>query len=150
MWANIVKASAPAPAPGPALFNSSDEACKVLIVDANAIINGQRLEPLADKFVTIQEVLDEVRDKQSRAFLASMAVTIEVAEPTEESVKAGECFGLSKGGRGRKLVSQKKPSTAAAAAVLMLRPPPPPPAPLRNTVQFTTLHPPHPTNKQNQ
>ena len=89
MWANIVKSGAPPAQPAQAVFTSS-EGCKVVVVDANAIINGIRLEGIADKAVTIQEVLDEVRDKQSRAFLASLAIKLEVAEPSEESLKAGE------------------------------------------------------------
>lgn len=95
MWANVVKAGAPPSAPTQAIFTSA-EGCKVVIVDANAIINGIRLEGIADKAVTIQEVLDEVRDKQSRAFLASLAIKLEVAEPSEDSIKAGESewFGV--------------------------------------------------------
>lgn len=88
MWANVVKQAAAPAAPGHAQLTSS-EGCKIVVVDANAIINGIRLEGIADKAVTIQEVLDEVRDKQSRAFLASLAIKLEVSEPSEDSIKAG-------------------------------------------------------------
>jgi len=89
MWANVVKQAPTAVPQGDAKFTSA-EGCKVVVVDANAIINGIRLDGMADKAVTIQEVLNEVRDKQSRQFLATLAIKLEVAEPSEESVKAGK------------------------------------------------------------
>lgn len=86
-WAAIAKRDAPAPQvqenkPAP-------QGSRIAVVDANAIISGLRLDSVADRFCTIQEVLDECRDKQSRQFLASLPYTIEVKEPTEEDVKAG-------------------------------------------------------------
>jgi RNA-binding protein NOB1 len=59
------------------------------VVDSNAIMKGLRLESVADQLVTVQEVINEVRDKQSRAFLASLPFGIDVKEPTEDSLKAG-------------------------------------------------------------
>ncbi len=62
---------------------------RTAVLDANAIINGIRLEDLATTaIVTISEVLTEVRDKQSRQFLASLPFGIETREPSEESLKA--------------------------------------------------------------
>jgi rRNA maturation endonuclease Nob1 len=83
-WAAIAKA-APAPEPEPKEDDSKD--AKIAVVDANAIINGLRLESIADKAVTIQEVLNEIRDKQSRQFLDMLPFGVKVMEPTEESVK---------------------------------------------------------------
>ena len=65
----------------------------VAIIDANAIIHGHGLLNLlrsAEKIVTIPEVLGEVRDKQSRAYLEALPITIKTQEPSEESIKAGE------------------------------------------------------------
>ena len=67
---------------------------RVAVIDANAIITGTGLLNLmrvADRVVTIPEVLKEVRDKQSRTVLASLPFKIETQEPTEDSVHAGEC-----------------------------------------------------------
>jgi rRNA maturation endonuclease Nob1 len=50
---------------------------------------------VAERLVTVQEVINEVRDKQSRAFLASLPFGIDVQEPSEESLKAGaQCCEL--------------------------------------------------------
>jgi hypothetical protein len=130
MWANVVKqAKAPA-APGQALFTSA-EGCKVVIVDANAIINGIRLEGIADKAVTIQEVLAEVRDKQSRQFLASLAIKIEIAEPSEESIKAGA------------LARRRRPAGLPPLSRVSQPPPSlrrPPPAASRSILRSTPTH----------
>jgi hypothetical protein len=133
MWANIVK-QAPAPAaPDAAPFTSAD-GCKVVVVDANAIINGIRLEGIADKAVTIQDVLEEVRDKQSRLFLASLATRLEVADPSEESLKAGAraqgCGGPSctrawgqnaAGRRRRRRRRRRRPAAAVCCPLLSAR-----------------------------
>ncbi len=86
-WANVLKApSAPvAEAPPP-----SGDPTTIAVVDANAIINGVRVERIATTVMTIPEVLEEIKDKQSRQFLATLPFGIECREPSEESVKAGE------------------------------------------------------------
>ena len=86
-WAALVKKETPVQAgpQAPVPVQSS----KLAVVDANAIISGLRLEGVAERFVTIQDVLDEVRDKQSRQFLTTLPYAIEVREPAEESTKAG-------------------------------------------------------------
>ena len=66
------------------------------MVDANALIAGTGLLDLvrfADRCVTTPEVLREVRDKQSRAALEALPLTVETQEPAEESVKASEWSG---------------------------------------------------------
>ncbi len=90
-WASIAKAPTPAPAAPPPAADEQRDA-SVLVVDANAIINGIRLEGIADRAVTIQEVLDEVRDRQSRQYLASLPFDLQVVEPSEESLKIGRAF----------------------------------------------------------
>jgi RNA-binding protein NOB1 len=90
-WASIAKTEPKAAAAA----NSSSGALtaraglQLLVVDANAIIDGVKLEGIADRAVTIQEVLDEIKDKQSRQFLANLPYQLEVAEPTEDSIQAG-------------------------------------------------------------
>jgi hypothetical protein len=84
MWANIVKQGAAPAAPAQEQLRSA-EGLRVCVIDANAIINGIRLDGAL--LVCTPDVISEVRDKKARQFLASLK--IEVAEPTEESVKAG-------------------------------------------------------------
>jgi len=89
-WASIAKAQ-----PKPSAGSSNEgltarEGLRLLVVDANAIIDGVKLEGIADRALTIQEVLDEIRDKQSRQYLASLPYELEVSEPSEESIQAGK------------------------------------------------------------
>lgn len=63
---------------------------RVAVVDANAIISGLHLEGLAQKYVTIPEVIAEIRDKQARQFLSMLPYALHTLEPTEESTKFGE------------------------------------------------------------
>ncbi|KAL6762805.1 Nin one binding Zn-ribbon like-domain-containing protein [Haematococcus lacustris] len=99
-WAALVKASpaveevAAAPAAPEAGVPGVQ---RQAVVDANAIISGLSLRHLADRFVTIQEVLNEVRDKQSRQFLASLPFGLAVAEPSEESLRAVTVFARETG-----------------------------------------------------
>jgi RNA-binding protein NOB1 len=90
-WAGI--ASKPA---GAAAASASDAPAnpaehKTCVLDANALISGNTLNihSYAEKFYTIQEVFDEIRDKQSRQYLNSLPFSIEVKECSEESLRAG-------------------------------------------------------------
>lgn len=98
-WASVAKAAQgpAAPAALAPTLDTSQKEMRVVVVDANAIINGVRLEGVADKAVTIQEVLEEIRDKQSRQFLATLPFGIEVKEPPEESMAAGAARGRAIG-----------------------------------------------------
>lgn len=78
--APAARVAAPAP--------SADE--RIAVIDANAIISGLRLEDLADRFCTVPEVFAEVRDKQSRTFMSTLPFTIDIREPSEESIRAGQ------------------------------------------------------------
>lgn len=93
-WATIAKAS-PQPAVAAQDLTGSTENLRLLVVDANAIISGIHLEGIADRAVTIQEVFDEIRDKQSRQFLSSLPYKLQLSEPTEESIKTGEVVAWS-------------------------------------------------------
>ena len=60
------------------------------VVDANAVIDGrQSLTDFADKFVTVPEVLSEIRDSDSRRRLEFIPFTIETMEPSPESLSKG-------------------------------------------------------------
>ncbi|KAG1361298.1 putative RNA-binding protein NOB1 [Cocos nucifera] len=66
---------------------NSSKGIAVAVVDANAIINGGRLVSSADKFVSVREVLDEVRDPASRHRLSFLPFPIETMEPSPEFIK---------------------------------------------------------------
>lgn len=89
-WASVAKTQPKASADSSSVALTAKDGLRLLVVDANAIIDGVRLEGIADRAVTIQEVLDEIRDKQSRQYLANLPYTLEVSEPSEDSIKAGE------------------------------------------------------------
>lgn len=89
-WASIAKTQPKPSADSSSVALTAKEGLKLLIVDANAIIDGVKLEGIADRAVTIQEVLDEIRDKQSRQYLANLPYQLEVSEPTEDSIQAGK------------------------------------------------------------
>lgn len=72
------------------------ESCKstkgisVAVVDANAVIEGgQTLTTFADKFVTVPEVLAEIRDPVSRHRLSFIPFSIDAMEPSLESLNKG-------------------------------------------------------------
>ncbi|VVB09481.1 unnamed protein product [Arabis nemorensis] len=97
MWSSIVKKDPPSKPPS----NDGDSSailgmvgnCKstkgisMAVVDANAVIDGrQSLANFADKFVTVPEVLSEIRDSDSRRRLAFTPFIIETMEPSPESL----------------------------------------------------------------
>ncbi|KAF9398529.1 Nin1 binding protein [Mortierella sp. AD011] len=70
-----------------------------LILDTSPFLRGgaAKLRALADKFYTIPEVLNEIRDKQARNDLAMLPFDIEVINPTEASVRAVAAFARKTG-----------------------------------------------------
>ncbi|XP_059661764.1 RNA-binding NOB1-like protein [Cornus florida] len=96
-WSNIVKKQ-PNPPNHQQQANASNgvfvESCKstkgiaVAVVDANAIIEGgESLNKCADKFVSVDEVMDEVRDPMSRHRLNFLPFTVHKLSPSPESLK---------------------------------------------------------------
>ncbi|XP_077241822.1 RNA-binding NOB1-like protein [Tasmannia lanceolata] len=92
-WSDIVQKQPPLK-PQSETLNPFLESCKsskgvsVAIVDANAIIHGgEKLMNSADKFVSVSEVLEEVRDPVSRHRLAVMPFPVEIMEPSQEALK---------------------------------------------------------------
>ena len=63
---------------------------KYLVVDSGPLIKGVRLERFgAERYVTVPEVLGELRDSQARALLESLPFELELREPSDEAMKAG-------------------------------------------------------------
>ncbi|XP_018446233.2 RNA-binding NOB1-like protein [Raphanus sativus] len=95
MWSSIVKKDPPPKPPttdvAPSAILGMVGTCKstkgisMAVVDANAVIDGrQSLTDFADKFVTVPEVLSEIRDADSRRRLEFIPFTIETMEPSPE------------------------------------------------------------------
>lgn len=89
-WAAVTKLDAVEAKPAAQALEGSN--ISVAVVDTNAIISGLQLHCIAETAVTIPEVLSEVRDKHTRQTLANLSFPLECQQPTEESVKAGECL----------------------------------------------------------
>ncbi|KAF3323156.1 RNA-binding protein NOB1 [Carex littledalei] len=67
--------------------NMSKGGVAVAVVDANAVIHGDRLVGVADRYVSVREVIDEVRDPSSRRRAALLPFDIETMEPSPEFIK---------------------------------------------------------------
>lgn len=78
------------PAPSSQIFVESCKSSKgisVAVVDANAIIKGgEKLTTFSDKWVTIPQVLAEIRDPVSRHRLAIIPFSIDSMEPSPEAL----------------------------------------------------------------
>lgn len=73
----------------------SSEGIAVAVVDANAIIQGgQSLAHCADQFVSVSEVISEVRDPTSRHSLNFLPFSVETLEPSPDALKKGPCYSL--------------------------------------------------------
>lgn len=69
----------------------STKGIAIAVVDANAIIQGgNNLSSFADKFVTVSEVLDEIRDPVSRHRLNFTPFSIDSMEPSPDSLNKGK------------------------------------------------------------
>ncbi|KAL6181000.1 hypothetical protein ACLB2K_047658 [Fragaria x ananassa] len=98
-WSNIVKKQ-PEPKPQNSASDASIAAGKVLVescksskgiavavVDANAVIQGgETLAHCADKFVSVPEVMAEIRDPISRHRLAVVPFQVQTMEPSPDSL----------------------------------------------------------------
>lgn len=100
-WSSVVRKRAPPLAPPPAAAadrivagaGKSRQGIAVAVVDANAIIHGgDLLVSVADKVVSVAEVLAEVRDPVSRHRLSAVPFEVETMDPDPEALKNGENF----------------------------------------------------------
>ncbi|WRX18858.1 Nin one binding (NOB1) Zn-ribbon-like - like 1 [Theobroma cacao] len=95
-WSNVLKSQPPKPqtqkqtAATTQLFVESCKSTKgiaVAVVDANAVIEGgEKLNNSADRFVTVPEVLAEIRDPVSRHRLAFIPFSIDSMEPSSDAL----------------------------------------------------------------
>ncbi|KAI7740007.1 hypothetical protein M8C21_028025, partial [Ambrosia artemisiifolia] len=113
-WSNIVKQQ-PQPPQNPNNNNNNNNpsqsmatalvgSCKstkgiaVAVVDANAIIQGgEQLHHAADKFVSVSDVIQEIRDPMSRHRLNILPFTVETMEPSPDSLKKVISFARATG-----------------------------------------------------
>ncbi|XP_019236302.1 PREDICTED: RNA-binding protein NOB1 isoform X3 [Nicotiana attenuata] len=117
-WSNILKQPPPPPQPKtPSTFTAavptaaaaagtgvlvgsckSTKGIAVAIVDANTIIQGgDKLNHSADRFVSVPEVLSEIRDPNSRHSLNFLPFTVDTMEPSPDSLKKVISFARATG-----------------------------------------------------
>ncbi|KAJ3187438.1 Nin1 binding protein [Gaertneriomyces sp. JEL0708] len=70
---------------------------KTLVVDAAPLIKSTPIGHLAEKLVTIPEVLAEVRDKHARSALAHLPFEIQTRMPSEDAMAAVVAFSKKTG-----------------------------------------------------
>ncbi|XP_049399333.1 RNA-binding NOB1-like protein [Solanum stenotomum] len=76
----------------------STKGIAVAVVDTNAIIQGgDKLNHSADRFVSIPEVLSEIRDPNSRRSLNFLPFTVDTMEPSPDSLKKVISFARATG-----------------------------------------------------
>lgn len=87
-WSAIARKDA-APPVKPKVSTSavrSKSGLSTIVVDTNAVIgSGAHLLGSAERFVTVREVLEEVRDPMSRMNLAALPIKLEIMEPDSEA-----------------------------------------------------------------
>ncbi|KAL3322485.1 hypothetical protein AABB24_039878 [Solanum stoloniferum] len=76
----------------------STKGIAVAVADTNAIIQGgDKLNHSADRFVSIPEVLSEIRDPNSRRSLSFLPFTVDTMEPSPDSLKKVISFARATG-----------------------------------------------------
>eukprot|EP01138_Halocafeteria_seosinensis_P011784 gb/GECG01012042.1/.p1 GENE.gb/GECG01012042.1/~~gb/GECG01012042.1/.p1 ORF type:complete len:450 (+),score=67.45 gb/GECG01012042.1/:1-1350(+) len=60
---------------------------ETLVIDSGALIAGNNLANKATRYVTVPDVLSEIRDKKARDYLESLPFELEVRDPSEESMQ---------------------------------------------------------------
>lgn len=92
-WSAIARKDA-APQVKPQVITSavrSKSGLSTIVVDTNAVIgSGAHLLGSAERFVTVRQVLEEVRDPMSRMNLAALPIKLEIMEPEPEALTKGE------------------------------------------------------------
>mmetsp|Transcript_23516 Transcript_23516/g.63731 ORF Transcript_23516/g.63731 Transcript_23516/m.63731 type:complete len:504 (+) Transcript_23516:21-1532(+) len=71
---------------------------KYLVVDAGPLIKGARLEVAdAERYITVPEVLREIRDRQARSGLQLLPFDIDTKEPSDEAMARVAAFARKTG-----------------------------------------------------
>lgn len=65
---------------------------KTIVVDSGAIFRGIRLEKYGNHFVTVPEVMSEIRDKRSHQSLLTLPFDLEVLDPSAHALNAVSHF----------------------------------------------------------
>ncbi|KAI8924226.1 Nin one binding Zn-ribbon like-domain-containing protein [Entophlyctis helioformis] len=78
------------------LLTSKDKVA-TLVVDSGPLIKGHQLAHLSSSFVTIPEVLAELRDKQTREAVAALPFQLQTRVPSEEAIAAIVAFSKKTG-----------------------------------------------------
>lgn len=78
-------------------MDSGQKRIKTLVVDASGFMNACDFHEMADEIVTIREIIDEIRDKNTRARLTGLPYQIKFQEPNTEDVKVVAQFARKTG-----------------------------------------------------
>ena len=72
---------------------------EVLVVDSGAIIkgHGNDFHLMANRLVTIEEVIAEIRDSKSRDMLLKLPFELEICSPSEEAMMQVSKFAKKSG-----------------------------------------------------
>ncbi|GAB2302150.1 hypothetical protein Dimus_036168 [Dionaea muscipula] len=104
-WTNLLKQNPPQSTqkhPNPTrIFSISGNSTKgiaVVVLDASAIIQGsEKLHQMADRFVSVPEVINEIRDPTSRHRLSILPFTVDAMEPSPDALKRVITFARETG-----------------------------------------------------
>ena len=61
-----------------------------LVLDSGPLIKNTPIHHLAQKFYTIPEVLNEIRDKKSREYVGQLPFELEIKNPSEHALREGK------------------------------------------------------------
>eukprot|EP01121_Diplochlamys_sp_Union-15-3_P016964 TRINITY_DN5884_c0_g1_i2.p1 TRINITY_DN5884_c0_g1~~TRINITY_DN5884_c0_g1_i2.p1 ORF type:complete len:447 (-),score=86.85 TRINITY_DN5884_c0_g1_i2:10-1308(-) len=71
-----------------------------LVIDSGAIIRSMKLETYGENFLTVPEVVQEIKDKKAKSYLAAFPYKIEYRNPTPQALKAVAEFSKKTGDYG--------------------------------------------------
>ncbi|KAK8795719.1 hypothetical protein WA158_000375 [Blastocystis sp. Blastoise] len=64
----------------------------IIVIDSAAFIKGAKIDNVGKEFYSIKEVMEEIKDKQSRGLLERFPYEIKLKEPSDESIMAVASF----------------------------------------------------------
>lgn len=77
--------------------SSSNHRCSILVADTAAFIKNAPLHALAERVVTIPEVVEEIRDEQARQRLDTAPYELEIRQPSPAAMKTITSFAKQTG-----------------------------------------------------